>query len=91
MVDMKPYKDAVASDHFLREFRHDVDTKELVWHRDRNDRKVVAISGSGWKIQYDNKLPQLIEVGKPFFIKAFEYHRLHKGSSSLILKIKEMI
>ena len=75
----------------VRTFETNVLNEELVWHRDRNDREVVALEGTGWKIQHDNKLPQLIEVGKPFFIKAYEYHRLHKGSSRLILKIKEMI
>ena len=75
----------------VRTFETNVLNEELVWHRDRNDREVVALEGAGWKIQHDNELPQLIEVGKPFFIKAYEYHRLHKGSSRLILKIKEMI
>jgi len=75
----------------VRTFESNVLNEELVWHRDRNDREVVALEGTGWKIQYDNKLPQLIEVGKPFFIKAYEYHRLHKGSGNLKLKIKEMI
>lgn len=75
----------------VRTFENNVLNEELVWHRDRNDREVVALEGTGWKIQYDNKLPQLIEVGKPFFIKAYEYHRLHKGSGNLKLKIKEMI
>ena len=88
---VKPFKDLKLKEAFLREFSHDVKTEELVWHRDHNDREVVALEGTGWKIQYDNKLPQLIEVGKPFFIKAYEYHRLHKGSDTLKLKIKEMI
>jgi hypothetical protein len=84
---VKPY----TQDGELRVFSEDVDSTELVWHRDRNDREVTVVEGSGWKIQYDNQMPQVIEVGKPFFIKAYEYHRLHKGSGTLKLKIKEMI
>lgn len=88
---VKPYTQKINTDHILREFDNGVDEQELVWHRDRNDRMVEVVSGTGWAIQYDNKLPQVIEVGKPFFIKAYEYHRLHKGSDKLVIKIKEMV
>lgn len=88
---VKPYTEIVEENVKIRTFSETVDAKDLVWHRDRNDRQVTVVEGTGWMIQYDNQLPKLIEVGKPFFISAGEYHRLHKGNGSLKLKIKEMI
>ena len=33
-----------------------VKSDELVWHRDKRDRKIRVISGVGWKFQRDNEL-----------------------------------
>ena len=78
-----------TSSHILREFDGDVDEQELVWHRDRNDREVTVIEGTGWKLQMDNELPKELMVGKLYNIKAMEYHRLIKGNGTLKLKIWE--
>ena len=78
-----------TSSHILREFNGDVDEQELVWHRDRNDREVTVVEGTGWKLQMDNELPKELMVGKLYNIKAMEYHRLIKGNGTLKLKIWE--
>lgn len=78
-----------TSSHILREFDGDVDEQELVWHRDRNDREVTVVEGTGWKLQMDNELPKELMIGKLYNIKAMEYHRLIKGNGTLKLKIWE--
>ena len=42
---------------FLREFKGDVASEELVWHQDREDRRVKVIESDGWMLQMDNELP----------------------------------
>jgi len=74
---------------FLRFFREDVDAKELVWHRDYNDREVEVIKGHGWQFQYDNEMPKPIKQGDVLLIKSMEFHRLIKGKTELILRITE--
>ena len=86
---VNPYVKTKTSSHILREFDGDVDEQELVWHRDRNDREVTVIEGTGWKLQMDNELPKELMVGKLYNIKAMEYHRLIKGNGTLKLKIWE--
>ena len=46
---------------FLREFKRDVVSDELIWHMDREDRYVKVVSGKGWELQLDNKLPTLLK------------------------------
>ena len=69
----------------LRTFGEDIDPIELKWHRDDEDRTVVAIDKSDWKIQLENRLPVSLEV--PIFIERGEWHRLIKGSGELKVKI----
>ena len=55
---MKPYKDKQLTETSkIRVFKSDVDSGELQWHRDREDRLVEVIEGNGWKFQLDNQLP----------------------------------
>jgi hypothetical protein len=88
---VKPYQDEVLGNVKIRTFSSDTQDAELVWHRDHNDRIVEVLEGCGWSIQFDNMLPERIDVGKRFEVKAYEYHRLHKGSGNLKLKITEMV
>jgi quercetin dioxygenase-like cupin family protein len=73
----------------VRTFSEDVDSSELVWHRDRNDRLVTVLEGEGWLFQRDNELPKRLSVGDEIFIEAFTYHRILKGSTKLKIKIEE--
>ena len=75
---------------FLRTFNKDVLVEELVWHRDKLDRIVEIIEGEGWEIQFENKLPEPLEVGKQYSIPANTYHRVKRGTTDLVIKIKEI-
>jgi hypothetical protein len=87
---MKPYRDRQLKENtFQRIFREHTDEAELVWHRDRKDRTVKVIESSGWKFQADNKLPIELKEGDVINIKAKSYHRIHKGSGSLVVEITE--
>jgi hypothetical protein len=69
----------------LRTFGDNIDPTELKWHRDDEDRTVVAISTSDWQIQLENKLP--VSLDNPIFIERGEWHRLIKGNGELRVKI----
>jgi hypothetical protein len=88
----KPFDDFEKSVYdriFTRVFKEDVEDKQLIWHKDRKDRVVKVIWGTGWKLQYDNELPTELEIGQNYYIKKEQFHRLHKGNSELKLQIKE--
>lgn len=80
---MEPYVD--ISDH-VRLFSEEVDVEDLRWHRDREDREIISILKTNWKIQLENELP--VDLNSLVKIKAGEWHRLIKGSGELQLKIK---
>jgi len=88
----KPFEDFEKSIYdkvFTRVFKQNIEDKQLIWHKDRKDRTVKVIYGTGWKLQYDNELPTELEVGQNYCIKKEQFHRLHKGNGELKLEIKE--
>lgn len=82
---VKPYID----DGDTRTFSSDVDSDELIWHRDKRNRQITIISGTGWKLQLDDKLPVELIQGKLYDIPKEVYHRVIKGTDDLIIKIWE--
>ena len=80
---VNPYTDSGNT----RVFSSDVDELDLIWHRDREDRRIVVESGNGWKLQKDNQLPIVMEQNKEYNIKAMEYHRIIKGCDDLIIRV----
>ena len=83
---VKPYQDIEVTDKYIiREFSENIDSIELKWHRDREDRLVEIIGETDWQVQLENQLPtsinQLIKIPKG------EWHRIIKGNGSLKLKI----
>lgn len=70
---------------FIRTFYNDVESGDLVWHRDREDRIIESIEETNWKIQLDNELPK--EINSPTFIPMGVYHRLIKGDGDLKIKL----
>ena len=88
----KPFEDfenSIYKNVFTRVFKKSVKKEQLIWHKDRKDRVVKVIYGTGWKLQYDNELPFELEVGQNYYIKKENFHRLHRGNSELKLEIKE--
>ena len=89
MVD-KPYIDEKLNNWiFVRTFKHDVLSDELVWHRDENGRFIEVLEGSGWEFQFDDRLPRKLHKGDRFFIPAQTFHRIKRGNSDLKIKIEE--
>lgn len=79
------YQDLEISDYVVRTFSGDLDSTELKWHRDDEDRTVVALEKTDWRIQLENKLPQ--DLNTPIFIERGEWHRLIQGRGELKVKI----
>jgi hypothetical protein len=84
-----PFKEEQISENtFIRTFYQNIDSGELTWHRDREDRIIESLNENDWKIQMDNELPIDI-VGKIFIPKGI-YHRLIKGSVDLKIKLEKV-
>ena len=83
---MKPYKDS----YNIRVFPKDVNPEELIWHQDKEDRRIEVLEGEGWRIQKDNMLPRMIKQGEIIFIKEGEIDRVLKGTTDLKIKINGM-
>ena len=86
---MKPYNQVETQECIYRVFSEDVETEELVWHRDRRDRLVKVIGGKNWKLQMENELPFDLEEDESYFIPRETYHRILKGKKDLVLEIVE--
>ena len=87
----KPYYDIKTDgdSEWIRMFDTSTDNEELLWHRDHKTRHIEVIFGRGWKFQRDNEIPFDINTSSKFEIESMVYHRLIKGSTPLIIKIKE--
>ena len=72
----------------IRHFDPMADDHLYKWHIDHEDRAIVALNENDWKFQFDNEIPQSIEINNVINIKKGKYHRLIKGTSSLSLKIE---
>lgn len=80
---MKPYTEIGE----LRTFDKGVDPSELKWHWDQEDRLITPMHETDWQFQYDDRLPEPLEHDVSLYIPAGQYHRLHKGSTSLTLRV----
>jgi hypothetical protein len=87
MKDDKPYKESRLGEFFIREFFPDVDSEELKWHRDYEDRLIVPVEENDWMYQEDNRLP--IPIKGEINIKKGVWHRVIKGTTPLIIKLKK--
>ena len=85
---MKPYQDLeITEKSNIRIFESNVDSGELHWHRDREDREIEVIEGNGWMLQLDDELPVKMKIGNKYFIPEGVYHRTIKGDGSLKIRI----
>ena len=82
---MNPYID----NEDIRTFSKSVDEMELIWHRDKEHRKITVLEGDNWQLQMDNELPVSLEVGKTYFIPKLFYHRVLKGTTDLKIRIEK--
>jgi len=89
---MKEYSDKIIREGLIiRKFKPANLATESTWHRDRNDRLVEVIEGSGWQIQVDNKLPIRMDEGDVYRIPAGMWHRIIPGRDNLTVLIKEQV
>jgi len=86
---VKPYTDTQNKKHFIRTFKSNLNEQELTWHRDKENRVVIPLSGKNWKFQLDNELPIKLENKKAIYIPKNTYHRLLMGESDLKVAIIE--
>ena len=86
---MNPYTENITSDESMVErlFEESCTQEELLWHRDPEDRKVLAAEKTDWMIQLDNKLP--VSLNKEVFIPKETFHRLIKGTGELKIIVKK--
>lgn len=89
-TNFKPYIDEKLNNwSFIRTFKSNVLSEELLWHRDERGRYITVMEGDGWEIQYDNGLPKKLYKGDRFFIPEKTFHRIKRGKTDLVLKIEE--
>jgi len=86
-MDNFPFSQKIIDDKVLRTFSTDVESDELKWHRDRENRLVEVVSGGGWYLQMDNELPIELVDGEKYYIPEGVYHRVIKGFKDLEVKI----
>jgi hypothetical protein len=79
------YTDLNMESYVIRTFDDSIDPTELKWHRDDEDRAVISVSSTDWKIQLENSLPQSLD--SVVFIERGQWHRLIKGTGELRVKI----
>ena len=78
----------INSNTVIRDFDPTADDHLYKWHKDPQDRKIKALNKNDWKFQFDNKIPQDLEINNIIEIKQGEYHRLIKGTTPLKIEIK---
>jgi len=92
---MLPFKEVLLEsnnkyDKFRREFSGNLTSEELNWHRDKENRIVEVISGSGWFIQFENELPIELSEGISFKINRNKWHRIiNKNGKNLVIEIRK--
>ena len=79
------YKDLESTEFLIRTFDDTVDPIELKWHRDDEDRMIVSVKKTDWKIQLENRLPQ--DLNTAVFVSRGEWQRVIQGTGELTVKI----
>ena len=86
-----PFEQIEKDGKLIRTFLPDVDSEELKWHQDLNDRKVTIIEDGGWLFQMDDSLPNKLSIKEQLFIPKLSWHRVIKGKGNLVVEIEEII
>jgi hypothetical protein len=86
-MDKLPFQEEIIGETKLRIFSPDVDSDELKWHRDRENRLVEILEGDDWYLQMDDELPKKLIVGEKYFVPVGVYHRVIKGKNNLKILI----
>jgi hypothetical protein len=81
-------EEKIGENLFIRTFKQETDSGELLWHRDFEDRIIESIEDTNWGFQLDNQLP--IQLKKQIYIPKGVYHRLIKGNGDLKIKLQKL-
>lgn len=87
---MFPFQQETADNIIKRTFSPDVESDELVWHQDLNDRVVTIIESGGWQFQREDELPIKLMNEQVLFIPKNSWHRVIKGMNKLVVHIEEL-
>jgi hypothetical protein len=90
MINEKYYDIFLNNTKRYRVFKEEVDERELMWHQDEWDRKILVLGGKDWKIQFDDELPLELKEGSEIQIENHKFHRVIKGNGNLIIRIIEI-
>ena len=83
-----PFAQQKFENHWIRVFSKDVETDELKWHFDNENRKVTILESDGWQFQMDDELPIDLKPGDVTYIPKGVYHRIKRGNNDLKIKIE---
>lgn len=84
-----PFQQVIQNNRLIRTFSPEVEEDELVWHRDKRDRRVKIIKNEGWQFQEEDELPVILEVDTEIWVPKESWHRVIKGNGDLIVEIEE--
>jgi len=82
-------QETISQNSFKRILSCNIDSDELVWHRDKKNRLVKIIQSGDWKFQSEDELPISLTNGMEIYIPKETYHRVIKGCEDLIILITE--
>jgi quercetin dioxygenase-like cupin family protein len=83
-----PFSQEKFESYWIRVFSKDVETEELKWHFDNENRKVTILESDGWQFQMDDELPIDLKPGDVTYIPKGMYHRIKRGNNDLKIKIE---
>jgi quercetin dioxygenase-like cupin family protein len=83
-----PFSQEKFENYWIRVFSKDVETEELKWHFDNENRKVTILESDGWQFQMDDELPIDLKPGDVTYIPKGMYHRIKRGNNDLKIKIE---
>lgn len=87
-VNPRPFEENKEDGCIIRKFSADSNPLDLVWHVDNATRIVIPLNENDWMYQEDNSLP--VRLDKELLVVKGIYHRIIKGTTDLIVKIKEL-
>lgn len=94
MVENFPFDERIKESSencniFIRNFKSNLNSEELKWHWDEEDRIISVCGETNWKFQFDNELP--INIDSKIKVPKGTWHRLIKGDGDLTLIIEKSI
>lgn len=88
MYEGLPFEVLRSGENFqIRKFKALKKTDETDWHRDKENREVKLLSGSGWLIQLDNEVPTILEKERIYKIPAGVWHRIIRTSNATDIEV----